>query len=98
MIRVPVPSEAVGLKLYKIDGDELVACESVRFAEGTAAVELALRRASICGRVEVDGEIENHFADLLDDEHDIVATVALDRDSYRVLKNKWARCKLEPTT
>lgn len=90
-----LPESAVGLKLYKIVRESLIACESVRFEGGMAAVETTLRRANLSGRVEINGEIKNHFADVLDANHDLVETVALDAGSYRSLKNHWMRCKLE---
>lgn len=91
-----LPSEAVGLRLARIDSRErLILCEAVRFTGGCAAVDTILRRAAISGRVEIGGEIGNHFADVLDDNGDIVETVALDRLSYRALKGHWMRCKVE---
>lgn len=92
-----LPDEAVGLRLHKINRrDELIACEAVRFPRGRPAVDTVLRRAAISGRVEIGGEIEDHFADVLDDDGSIVETVALDARSYRALKTKWMRCNLEP--
>lgn len=71
-----IPAEAVGLKLYRINArDELIACESVRFAEGRAAIITTLNRARISGRVEIGGKIENHFADVLDADHSLIATL-----------------------
>ncbi|WP_420104101.1 hypothetical protein [Bosea sp. (in: a-proteobacteria)] len=91
-----LPQEAVGLKLFKISRrDELIACEGVRFARGRPAVDTVLRRAAISGRVEIGGKVEDHFADVLDDDGQIVETVALDARSYRALKTRWMRCNLE---
>lgn len=91
-----LPPEAIGLRLARIDGKEqLILCEAIRFTDGFVAVETTLRRAAISGRVEVDGDIKNHFADVLDDDGDIIETVALDRRSYAALKNHWMRCKVE---
>lgn len=93
-----IPAKAVGLRLARfVRGDDLILCEPVRFARERAAVELTLRRAAISGLVEIEGEIINHFADILDDNCDIVGTVALDADSYGALKNRWMRCKVERT-
>lgn len=91
-----LPPSAAGLQLYRIDSKEnLIACEALRFDGGEPYVNMILRRASMSGRVEVGGEIENHFADVLDDDGDMVETVALDRGSYGALKNHWMRCKVE---
>lgn len=92
-----LPLDAIGLKLHKIVGEKLLACESVFFTAGASAVNTVLRRAAISGRVEIGGEIGDFFADILTD-HDGTwsETVALDSDSYRSLKNHWMRCKLEP--
>lgn len=91
-----LPAETVGLQLYRLRGDELVAYEAMRFHGGRLAVDTVLRRAAISGRVEIGGDIQNHFADVLDENSDLIETVALDRKSYSALKNKWMRCKLEP--
>ena len=92
-----VPLEVVGVRLYRyVDrGERLIACEPMRFAGGSEDVNTVLRRAAISGRVEIEGQIGNYFADLLDEHHDLVTTVALDADSYRALKTRWMRCKVE---
>lgn len=100
MNKLLVPPEAAGLKLYRYrvqgGGDEhLTACEAVRFTGGAAAVDTVLRRATISGRVEIEGEIADHFADVLDADQSIIATVALDAKSYKALKNRWMKCRLE---
>lgn len=87
---------AIGLKLYRFQGERLIACEDVIFTEGYNAVNTTLRRAAISGRVEVEGEIKNHFADVLIDANGSWdQTIALDAGSYRALKNRWMRCKVE---
>lgn len=92
-----LPEGAIGLRLYKIVREELLACEPVYFTRGRPAVDTVLRRASIAGRVEWEGEIGDYYADVLIDEYGSWdGTVALDRQSYRALKNHWMRCKLEP--
>jgi hypothetical protein len=58
-------------------------------------VDTTLRRAAISGRVELGGKPVDFFADILDHNHDILETVALDRHSYAALKNHWMRCKLQ---
>lgn len=91
-----VHGNAIGLQLHRIDAkDNLITCEEVYFADGAAAVDTVLRRAAISGRVEVDGKIENHFADILiDRDGSWDQTVSLDAKSYGALKNKWMRCKV----
>jgi hypothetical protein len=87
--------DIVALRLYRIAREKLIACDVVQFRNGWTAIDTVLRRASVAGRVEVDGEIKNHFADLLSDNGDLVETVALDSRSYAALKNRWARCKID---
>ena len=91
-----LPESVVGLRLARIDRNgALILCEAMRFDKGHAAVDTVLRRALISGRVEVEGKIADHFADALDGDGDIVVSVALDAKSYRALKTKWMRCKVE---
>ncbi|SEG56126.1 hypothetical protein SAMN05421819_3546 [Bryocella elongata] len=90
-----LPANAVGLRLARIAGDELILCESIRFGAGRAGVLTVLTRASISGLVEVNGELQSHFVDVLDESGDIVETVALDRFSYKALKGQWMRCRVE---
>lgn len=92
----PVPAEAVAVRLYRVVGEQLIACEAVQFRDGAAAVDTVLRRARDSGRVDFEGEVQNHFADLLDADGDILATVALDAGSYGALKNRWMRTRVEP--
>lgn len=95
-LETKLPPESVGLRLARIDSkDRLILCESIRFTGGRAAVGTVLRRAAISGRVEIDGKIEDHFADVLDDTGNLIETVALDAKSYSSLKNHWMRCKVE---
>ena len=94
-IRSKLPAAAVGLRPCLHVGDDLRLCEIVIFESGFAGVETTLRRAAIAGRVEVDGEIADHFADVMDTDHCIIETVALDAKSYRALKTRWMRCKVE---
>ncbi len=92
-----LPEEAVGLQLHRIDAkDRVHACEAIRFVRGRSGVDTVLRRAAISGRVDIGGDIEDHFADVLDGDGSIIETVALDRASYRALKTRWMRCKLDP--
>lgn len=88
--------EAVGLCLNRITpAGRHTRCEGVIFKRGRAGVELVLRRAAISGRVEIEGEIRDHFADVLIDQNGTWdQVVALDANSYRSLKNHWMRCKV----
>lgn len=91
-----VPANAMGLHLYKIIGERLISCEPVYFTGGAPAVDTVLRRAAVSGRVEMEGQIGDYYADvLIDQDGTWTHTVALDRNSYRALKNRWMRCKLE---
>jgi len=91
-----LPESVVGLRLGRINSkDELILCEAMRFDKGRDAVDMVLRRARISGRAEIEGQIADHFADALDDNGDIVVSVALDAKSYKALKTKWMRCKVE---
>lgn len=91
-----IDANAVGLKLYRIAArDRLIASEGVMFDSGRAGVVTVLMRARVAGRVEVEGELDKHFADVLDSNEDILQSVALDAKSYRALKYHWMRCKCE---
>jgi hypothetical protein len=94
-----LPPDAVGLRLCKIfPGDNLRLCEAVRFTKGRAAVATVLRRAAISGRVEIEpkGPLPDHFADIMDENGDMVGNVALDAASFKALKEHWMRCKYGP--
>lgn len=91
-----IPPEAIGLRLCKMRGDELILCETVVFVNGWAAVERALRLASIGGHVGPIGDTGDFWADIIVDQNgDWTETVALDRGSWNALKNKWMRCRIE---
>ncbi len=94
-----IPVAAAGLCLYKINRKgELIGCEPVIFDDGLPAVDTTLRRARISGHVKVSGETDgplpDWFADILNQECDIIGNVELDRASYRSLKNHWMRCRI----
>jgi hypothetical protein len=95
--RKRLPAESKVVRLYRIiGGDTLIACEAIEFLEGEPAIDMTFRRAAISGRVEIGGEIKDHFADVLDAGGDsLLETVALDAASYAALKYKWMRCKLD---
>ena len=91
-----VPQTAVAVRLYRITpNDKLLGCEAILFAGGADAIDTTLRRARISGHVEIGGDIQDHFADLLDPDGSMIETVALDRASYAALKNRWMRCRVE---
>jgi hypothetical protein len=93
---ISIPSAAVAVKLYRVTrNDDLIGCEPVAFANGAIGIDTVMRRAAISGRVEVEGKIGDHFADLLDARGSMVATVALDAGSYRMLKTRWMRTRVE---
>lgn len=89
-----IDAKASGLKLYRISGkDRLIASEDVMFEKGRVGVITVLLRARIAGRVEIEGKLEKHFADVLDEQGSILQSVALDAKSYRALKHHWMRCR-----
>lgn len=91
-----LPATATGLRLARIDRQErLILCEAMLLPGGVPAIELILNRARISGHVRLNGKVANHFADVLDADGDMVATVALDAKSYAAIKNKWMRCKVD---
>jgi len=95
-----LPADAVGLRLCKIvGGEDLRLCEAVRFTRGRPAVDMVLRRAAISGRVEIEpkGPLPDYFADIMDSNGAMIGNVALDRESFNALKNRWMRCKYEPS-
>lgn len=94
-MRITLPDSAAVVRLYKHVGDRLIACEAMIFPGGKQAIETTFRRAEISGRVDVGGDIKDHFADVLDADGDMIETVALDAKSYNALKNRWMRCKLD---
>lgn len=90
-----LPAECVGLRLCRMSGERLLLCEPVIFTSGRHGVHTVLRRAAISGKVGPFGETGDHWADLLTNPHNWIDTVALDAASYRALKTRWMRCKLE---
>jgi hypothetical protein len=90
-----LPTDACIVRLYKIIKEELIACNAAEFYDKRKAIDIVLRRAALAGRVEIEGDIKDHFADVYNTNGDMVATVALDASSYRSLKNKWMKCKIE---
>ena len=67
----------------------------MQFVKGEGAVDMVLRRAAISGRVEIGGAIADHFVDLVDTDGDMIESVALDRHSYKALKTRWMRCRVD---
>jgi len=91
--------KAIGLRLCRmLKGDRLSMCENVVFTNGRPAVETILNRARLSGRVEIEGDLKDHWADvLIDSDGTWDQSVALDAGSYRALKNHWMRCKVVST-
>lgn len=84
-----IPEEVDGLRLCWITPkEELRLYESVHFVRGWPSVDTILRRAQICGVVEVNGDISDYFADLVDPEGSWTDMVSLDRGSFMYLKDK----------
>lgn len=90
-----LPENAVGLRLCKMIGERLVVSEVILFAKGRVAVDTTLRRAAISGKVGPMGETGDYWADIFVDENTWVDTIALDRNSWNSLKNRWMRCRME---
>ncbi len=99
-----IPPNATGLRLYKVVKERLYANELVTFAAGRDGVFVVLSRAGISGLVEVDPpgallcDQTDYFADIYEgpfgnDGWNV--SVALDRNSYKALKQHWMRCGLE---
>jgi len=83
--------EAFFLRLGRFPngGDELQYYQAVSFPKkGRAGCEIMLRRSTISGRVEFEGEIENHICDVLSKDGEIIQTITLDQISFNYLKNK----------
>ncbi len=96
MGRIEIPQTACGIRLCKVTrAEQLKLAEPVMFERGVAAVDTALRRARVSGNVGPVGETGDFWADLLDENLDLVETIALDRRAWNSLKNRWARCKME---
>lgn len=83
-------ADAIGLRLCRIDRkDDLLLYEGVTFTRGRSAVETILRRANICGHVEIEGDVDSHFADvLINSNGDFDQTVCLDQGSFNYLMKK----------
>ena len=90
-----IPGNAVGLRLCKIIGGELVMCEPVIFSDGRNAVALCLRRAQISGSIGPIGETGEFWADFMDMNCDWQETIALSRGSWNALKRRWMRCRIQ---
>lgn len=93
-----IPEKAVGLRLCKMIGDDLRLCEPVTFEKGNSAVVTVLNRARIAGPVGPVGETGDFWADFLSENGDWFETIALSREAWNILKNRWMRCRLEPSS
>lgn len=90
-----LPAEAVGLRLCKMVRGRLIIYESIMFKFGRDAVDTTLRRAAISGAVGPLGDTGEFWADILKADGDWMETIALSRESWNSLKNRWMRCRLE---
>jgi len=92
-----IPDNVVGLRLCKIVNEELIVSEICIFKKGLSAVKLTLRRASISGNVGPVGidRDTDYWADMYIDEDTWEDSIALDRKSWNILKNKWMICKID---
>lgn len=93
----PLSDDAIGLRLIRYDRrGRAHFSEHVIFSKGRPAVLSTLNRAALSGRVEIEGTIEDHQADVLtDNAGGWDQVVALDAKSYKALKHHWLRCKTE---
>lgn len=91
---VSLPEWATGLRLCKIVNGDLHMSEEVQFLHGWSGVDTVLRRAAISGVVGPLGETGDFWADLLNSNGDWDETIALDRDAWNSLKNRWMRCRM----
>lgn len=95
-INATLHADAHAIRLCRIDSKERGHLyEPITFSPNPrAGCEKILRRAVLCGRVEFEGDNQNHFADILDAGGSGVQCVALDPKSWRYLKEKM-RCRIE---
>lgn len=95
-----LPAEAVGIRLCRVTrSGDLTLCETVIFDDGAAAIDTVLRRAQVSGKVGPIGETGDYWADLMNASDDtLIETVALDAKSYKAIKTKWTRTRLQPST
>ncbi len=94
-MKLELPENVTGLRLCRIRGEDLVLCEPVQFVRGLPAVDTVFRRAAISGTVGPVGETGDWWADLIDKDGDWSETIALDAGSYKALKTKWAKCRVQ---
>lgn len=90
--------QAIGLRLYRIQNEDLIGNELVMFTS-RAGVETVLRRAAISGTVKVltgdEGIDSDYYADVYISPDTWDQTVRLDAKSYKILKHRWMRCRTE---
>lgn len=88
-----IDKTAVGIRLCWVNKkEELLLFDTVYFKGKHAGVCRELSICSISGSLDVGAKLETYFADIINDDGDIVNNVALDRGSFRTLKNR-----LKPT-
>ena len=91
-----IEPETVGLMLCKVVNDELRIAEPVMFENGRDAVLTALNRARLSGHVGGSIDEDTMFwADQLNSDGAPVGEIRLNRGSWRSLKNRWMRCKMQ---
>lgn len=89
-----LPEGTTGLRLCKMRGEELVLYEEIQFQTGIEGADTTLRRAEIAGKVGPVGETGDFWADIFNKDSDLIESIALDRNSWNALKNRWMRCKV----
>lgn len=90
-----IPVDAVGLRLCKMRGENLILCEPIVFEHGRVAIDTILRRAKVSGKIGPIGETGDYWADFINSNGDWEETIALSREAWNGLKNHWMRCRHE---
>lgn len=89
-----IPKDCVGLQLWKAKAtDDAVPYERVVFKGGRPAVNTTLRRAAISGPIGPIGRTGEFWADFINEDGDWTETIALSREAWNALKNRWMRCR-----
>ena len=89
-----IPANVTGIRLCKMRGRKFVLCEPVFFEYAAVAIDTVFRRAAISGAVGPIGETGDYWADLMTDGETWVETVALSREAWNAIKNRWARTRV----
>lgn len=84
-----IDKTAVGIVLCRINKkEELLLYNTVYFDRKHIGVCRELKICSISGSLDVDAKLETYFADIVNDDDEIVNSVALDRGSFRTLRRR----------